>query len=344
MADYIYYNAKLYNNTSSPILAQMNDTRNDSILTTANRYKASIIRFSVNGSLLPLLIPTITTAVAPIMTNYSVTLTWAGASVQQYVTFTAPTTGQIRYAYYYFNSFLSDLNEAFRQAFVNLLGVRPLLPAISSPVMVWDPVTQLFSLYVESNYITTPIQIAMNYELFNLFQSFQAQFTGYNTVSGRDYELVLSESNTINKSVPPVNLPPLVATIPAPIYSLAQEFKSLSQFSPVQSIFFTSYMIPCKNEFLPFNNFNSQSVNVSSNQLPVVTDFEPVLGSDNEFNRGQTQYLPSAQYRYITLESDINLNNIDLQAYWSDQKGKIYPLVLDVGYYVSVKILFEKIK
>ena len=73
-------------------------------------------------------------------------------------------------------------------------------------------------------------------------------------------------------------------------------------------------------------------------------DFEPILGSDYEFNRGQTQYLPSAAYRFLTLESDINLNTIDLQCYWTDKQGESFPLLIDLGYYISVKILFEMIK
>ena len=351
MTECIYYNAKLYNNKRSPIMAQLNDTRNQAILQRADQYRASIIRFSVNGSLLPLLIPTITTVSAPLITTYSVTLTFAGASVQQYVVYTPPTNGQlkfslgqVRYAYYYFNSFLDDLNEAFRVAYINLLGVRPAMPATTPPVMSWDPVKQLFTLYTESSYVTTPIMISMNADLFNLFQSYQSIFNGYDSVFGRDYDLVMTLSNTINSSVPPETLPPIISAFPVPVYGLVQEFKSLSQFSPVQSIFFTSYIIPAKNEYLPFNNLNSQSVNVGSDSLPIITDFEPILGSDMEFNRGQTQYLPTAQYRYITLESDINLNTIDLQAYWTDPKGTVYPLLIDVGYYVSVKILFEKIK
>jgi len=218
------------------------------------------------------------------------------------------------------------------------------MPATTPPVMSWDPVKQLFTLYTESSYVTTPIMISMNADLFNLFQSYQSIFNGYDSVFGRDYDLVMTLSNTINSSVPPETLPPIISAFPVPVYGLVQEFKSLSQFSPVQSIFFTSYIIPAKNEYLPFNNLNSQSVNVGSDSLPIITDFEPILGSDMEFNRGQTQYLPTAQYRYITLESDINLNTIDLQAYWTDPKGTVYPLLIDVGYYVSVKILFEKIK
>ena len=95
---------------------------------------------------------------------------------------------------------------------------------------------------------------------------------------------------------------------------------------------------------MPLTASNSQSFSVNNNSLPVITDFEPVLGSDTEFNRGQTQFVPFSNYRYLTLESDINLNTIDLQCFWTDKEGQSFPLLIDLGYYISVKILFEMIR
>jgi hypothetical protein len=130
----------------------------------------------------------------------------------------------------------------------------------------------------------------------------------------------------------------------APFVGLQQEFSSLTNWSPVATFYFTSYQIPIRNENLPITSSNNQSVIVNNNVLPVITDFEPVLGSDTEFNRGQTQYVAIGSYRYLTLESDVNLNTIDLQCYWTDKEGKSFPLLLDLGYYISVKLLFEMIK
>jgi len=343
--EYVYYNAKLYNNTNAPLLASLNDTRASSILRNCCQYKCSIIRFSVNGSLLPLLVPKILNpnGPPPYITNYSVTLSFGGFSFVAPVVFTAPTNNQIKLAYYYFNAFIDDLNNAFRAAYIGLTGLI-VVPSPDPPVMVWNPQTQLFTLFFNQGYITNNIIISMNYDLFNLFQSFQTTFNGYFSAFGRDNDLIINSNNTIGAPFGAGSLSIQAAQLTAPFVGLQQEFSSLTNWSPVASFYFTSYQIPIRNENLPIVATSGQSFSVNNNSLPVITDFEPILGSDSEFNRGQSQYLPVSSYRYLTLESDINLNTIDLQCFWTDKEGQSFPLLIDLGYYISVKILFEMIR
>lgn len=346
MAEMIYYNAKLFNNTTAPIHASLNDVRSTAILNDSSEYKCSIIRFSVNGSLLPLLIPRILATVPNVLTGYSVALSFGGSTFNQQVIFTGPQNNQIQYAYYSFGSFVDDVNLAFRNAYNGLAILQPALPALAPdpPILIWDPLTQYFTIYFNNGYIISNITISMNYDLYNLFESYQAVFNGYNTVNGRDYDLLLTGYNVIQKGILPANYPPAINAMTPPISGITQEFQSLSQFTPVQSIFFTSYRIPVVNENLPVKTGIGQNASVNNNTLPIITDFEPALGLDSEFNRGQTLYNPTAQYRYITLQSNTSLTNIDLQCYWTDRQGVAYPFLIDIGYYISVKILFEKLK
>jgi hypothetical protein len=345
MADLIYYNASLFNNTGAPIHASLNDTRSQAILKCACDYKCSIIRFSVNGSLLPLLIPRILATGPFVVTGYSVALSYSGSTYTQQVIFNAPQNNQIQYAYYSFSAFVSDINEAFRQAAIGLLALQPTLPAVAPnpPILIWDPLTQFYTIYFNVSYVNN-VTISMNYDLYNLFESYQAVFNGYNTPNGRDYDLILSDYNTIRKGVAPADYPLAINAMTGPIAGLTQEFQSLSQFTAVQSIFFTSYQIPVNNENLPVKTGIGQNVNFSNATLPIVTDFSIALGLDSEFLRGQTLYNPTAQYRYLTLQSETSLNTIDLQCFWTDRQGVAYPFLLDIGYYISVKLLFEKLK
>ena len=113
MSDYIYYNARLFNNTDGPIRATLNDIRSTAVLENASNYKCSIIRFSVNGSLLPILIPRILAVAPVIVTGYGVALSYLGSTFSQQVLFTAPQNNQIQYAYYSFGAFVDDVNLAF---------------------------------------------------------------------------------------------------------------------------------------------------------------------------------------------------------------------------------------
>jgi len=341
----VYYNGIKYNNELNPIQAVINDARSCAILDNAESYRCSVVRFSINGSLLPILCPAILNpdGPLPIFTNYSVSLTYLGTTIRQQVIFTAQYGVQVKYSYNYINTVLTDINNAFATCFANLQIAEPLMPATSAPVLIWNPTSQLFSIYFQDVYALTPITISMNYDLFNLFQSFQANYNRNGTLNGRDYDLILTGINVIQLGATPINLPPQVNAMAGTVYYLPQEFQSLSQWSPVQTFFFTSYQIPLRNESLPQSALQSQNNQVNSNSLPIITDFAPILGSDPEFIRGESQYLPTAQYRFITLEGNVELRNVDLACYWRNKRGETYPLLIDTGYYMSVKILFEAI-
>lgn len=350
-SDVIYYNAKLINNNNFQIEANINDVRSRPILSNPSRYLASIVRFEANGNTLPLLIPNIQNpnTAGPYLTTYSVCLKFGAFSVQRYVIFTPVVnpTRQIRFAYYTFSEMLSDLNSAYQSAFTALQGLT-VLPVTQPPIVSYNCVSRLFSVYAQSGYLSTnpfPMSVCMNYDLFCLFTSFEAIFKGYNVAPFfDDYTLTITPYNTnLIAPSPRYNIPLETNSLIGDVIELIQQFPSNSEWSPLSNISITSYKIPIENESTPISAKSQQNFQVSDSSLPIFTDFI-VDSTDVEFARSQLLYLPTAEYRMVNMNSNTSFNQIDLQFYWTDRKNNTYPLLLDPTYSVSVKIMFRRKK
>ena len=346
--DILYYNARLVNNLNYQLPASINDTRSRAILQNPSEYQASIVRFEVNGNTLPLLIPNITNpnTAGPYLTSYSVCLKYNGFTAQEYVRFSPSSTvpRQIRFAYYTFTEFLSDLNAAYLSAF-NFLLMSTVLPVTAPPVVSYNMVTKLFSVYVQDGYLSDaviPMNVCMNYDLFCLFTSFEARFKGYNVAPlFDDYTLTFTSLNSNLLPAVRTTYPLIVNSMGGTVLETIQEFPSNSEWSPVSNISLQSYKIPIENESVPVSSKSQQNFEVSSSTLPIFTDFV-VDSTDVEFSRSQIIYLPTAEYRMVSLKGDTPFNQMDVIFYWADRKNNIYPLLLDPGYSCSIKIMFRK--
>ena len=69
----------------------------------------------------------------------------------------------------------------------------------------------------------------------------------------------------------------------------------------------------------------------------ILTDFEISVTPTNNYN-GEISYLPSGEYRWIDLTQGLNLNKLDLQAFWKDKQGNANPIYLPVGCSAKIKL------
>lgn len=125
-----------------------------------------------------------------------------------------------------------------------------------------------------------------------------------------------------------------------------QEWSSIDLMTPINSIVFTSNTLPLV--------LNQQSANQSKNKtdsyLPntkgslnqhilTITD----LMSNQQGYRPNILYVPSGQYRYITLQGNQPLNQIDINVFYQLKTGELIPFMLTNGGTASIKLLFEKV-
>lgn len=118
-------------------------------------------------------------------------------------------------------------------------------------------------------------------------------------------------------------------------------YSTVSEWTPVSSIIFTSSTLPIiVNELsepkITYNNNTVQLSRPGNNFSTIVTD----LVTDEGY-RGSLLYVPNAQYRLISLTTDMPIRHVDLQVYWKlKQTGELVPFTLPSGGSCSVKIGF----
>lgn len=121
------------------------------------------------------------------------------------------------------------------------------------------------------------------------------------------------------------------------LLKIIQDYDTTYLWSDVQSIIFTSSMIPVKDEFTP--TLTDSTAEASQR---ILTDFEPGVRTASD-TRAIYSYVPTSEYRRIDLRGINPLNAFDLQVYWKDKNGFIHNIyILPYNSPITVKILFEK--
>jgi hypothetical protein len=373
--DKIYYDIQISNiddiDTLPPVLNFI-ETRNNPFLYESDKYYMSIIRFSLETPNLPVFIPTIQPSPNTDinLTIYSVTLQWINPldtsqifTSQQFITYvpqsniaTLPpnptqtdnglqynTTGY--YNIYNYQYFIYLINNAFTLAYQQLLtqvtSAELNLPSSYSPILSWDTSNNTAILNCDvlgySTTSTNYIKVFFNTALAQLFSSFPVRITSASSYLGLNTQIITDSYNNSNI----IQYPPYNPTYDA--IQVFQEFSTISLWSPVTSIVFTSNTLPIVSNQVStpiiYNNGNQLGSNGNNALISqVITDFI----SNEGIYKPNLVYEPTAQYRYIELLSNRPLNTFDLQVYWKDRQGVLIPFYLSSGCTATIKVLFTK--
>lgn len=263
------------------------------------------------------------------------------------------------YFIYSYQQFLNMINDALSQAWI-AAGLKVMFPNHMQPYFNLDPITNLISLIVPTYFVnvTAPAVVVptifMNAALQKYLDAFNVSVTQYNAPQGNDTYFVLLAAftpppetfyypNGITPPAPTANPGP--PTLPG-YYKFTQEYSALQYWSSLHSVIISTNTIPIRNEFIPgVNNqasyitVNQDGVNVS---YPILSDFVPQIEGSAGASRSIAYYLPTAQYRLADMISDNSLQKIDLQLYWVDKNGNLYPIQLSIGQQASIKLAFLK--
>jgi hypothetical protein len=378
-SDVIYYNINIGNSKLVPIIANYSEQRTIPLLHNPSEYYLSIIRFSVPGLSVPILVCPVTNApTTPLQTPYSVTLLYNTGS--GFLTYTQkilyyprdnfqnlsvpPLDPQNPYYFIYeYQHFLDLVNIALQTATTNLIGLGA--PAdLLSPYFIFDEVTQLISLIAPLTGITPPstpttndyyslpssaintytpavpsgkVGIFVNDELFPFFQGIETIHVSDSVTIGPDYWLIVKNNgNNYYQS-------PATAPVYPPVFlQMQQQANTLNNWNSFQSLAFLSNSLPTLKEFTPvydaLYNGNTQS---GANMNPILTDFVPLLENAGD-QRGSFVYNPTGPYRLVNLLSNDPIYAVDISVVWFDQYNRQYPIVLEPGQSITIKIMFVK--
>lgn len=346
--DVVYYNATLFNpSTGQPVPAYISDTRSQAIINHPNKFECSIVRFDLSADLLP-------PAVAPmppfpggalpadLPSLLRVTLRYLGVDYQTIVLIgvvSADTYGFV----YAIDELTRRVNTALATSFAAIPGPSSTAP----PQLIFDPKTQLLSLYYQATYVTAgnPIEIWVNSSLYKYMVSIPAAFAGYNNANGRDFRIQVESNSAL--TIPAVGAragyPSTIQAVAGEVRQLQQAGPSMNSWNGVRSLFITTSM-PINAESLPTNPLLAQNSSYSSNTLPILSDF--VLGVDPGTNpvvdRISVAYLPTAEYRMVQMRGNEPLTRVDLKWFYTLFDGTIREVLIPPGGFCSAKIMFRR--
>lgn len=360
LPDKVYYDmiiSNLNNTNAKPPYAYYNEVRSSPILYDPYKYELSIVRWQLDTNYLPIFIPMIqSSSTDPNLTIYSITLEYNGVvGAPAYVSFApqnlvasipnAPfynynqlqDNSQGYYDIYTYQYWIYLVNLCFEQAYENLDAVST-IPSSFAPVMTWDSQNNIAIINADIlGYGVGGVKIYFNQALSQLFSSFPFTINSFNDAYNRNFQLQINTFSVANQADYPS-----FGTAQFTGYQVFQEYSTISAWNPVLSIVLASNTLPIvpNNEGIPaliINGVYQQQSGNNNIQSQVITDFV----ADGIYKPIIT-YIPSAEYRRVSLIGDKPISNIDISVYYKDRLGRLNPVLLPAGCSASVKFFFEK--
>ena len=337
----IYQDLILTNTELTPILAKITQTISTPIVGKPDDYELQVQRMQVSLREVPLFFPEIPDSKMPLQTDMSITLSYLGNTFREFINVTPQ---QVRYGVFSYQNYLNRLNAASALAFAALKAAFPAASGTVAPSFYLNPVTALISMYVEDDYLdTNPNRIVIAFNQI-LQQIMNFPFDSTNPIpdpAGMEFILSVNGSALRLPAPPRVGYPFNVNVIPNPVVQVQQEFLSMDEFDNVKSIVLLSNLIPTAREMVPNLTNNRQSEEISNSTLGVLIDFE--LVKSNPFEpRHIAQYVPQSEFIMKSLNNNLSLSSIDIQAFYQTYSGKLFEIYLGNNTNLSVKLMFRR--
>ena len=309
--DHVYLNVSLNNKDKTFQVAEFDQERNSAFLKNPSEYNVAVARMDFPVNSLELF--TFNT------TDWFVTLHHGGVDYTVQVT-RAPVFGA--YSVFDVDSFMGNINDAFAIAFTNLTTANPGVVA-RQPFMAFNPITQLFTLYYQADYISSATDIIFASTLYLMFESFTVTVNAPSGPIG--IKFILKDFFT-NSEV-----------VGGQTYLFNRQFAAGSaSICDWDSIVVTSNLLPVSPEYtaITTNNGIDTSLNIV---------FDAKLDSNSTLAPYGTNvvFLPQF-YRYLSLNGSVALSKWHLKVWIRRQDGTLSPMFLRKGGHFSIKLVFVK--
>lgn len=354
-----------------PVPVQFTQTRNLPFLYKPEDYYLSVVRFQIDTNSLPVF----TCAIQFNQPNlalsiYSVTLSWTNP-VAPFQAFNQQTflswqpqdlaspvprppsltqnkfqddSGGYYYAYnysYVIQIVNTTLAICFQALAAQVVAAGLVLPTTNAPVITWNNDKNVAILNADilgyNQTIANHIDIFMNLPMYQLFNSLPAYIMPFPTLLGKNYRIDTDNFGNAQVTPFPFYLPTYNA------YQVFQEQTAVNVWSPVTSIVFTSNTLPINstnvcNPSIFVNGISTNNNGNNSDIAQVITDFQ----AENNIYKNSCLFFPMGENRYIDLMGTTPLYTIDINVFWKNKVGILYPFRLSAGCCASIKIMFER--
>lgn len=360
----VYYDIQINNFQSTGTTSQQlrfSETRNAPIIKNSGDYAMSIVRFQLDTYSLPSfianiepspntnpnkMIETITLEYVDSSGNITSTtplnLTWIPTNAHLAVPPAPNPLQDTNSEYYWGNSFrhycdlvnncLASLTASLKTA----VGVP--LNSMLAPYMIWNENQQIVELLAQESIFNwsrpAHVNIYFNRPLYGNLTSLPA-IKNFNNPSNKIYKIYMKDDLNTKSVLLDINGTDVL------FIKTSQEYSTISNWSPVSSIVFTSNTLPIVatqlSEIMVYSNGQSVAQNIPQNFAPIISD----MSTNDMVYKPNLLYVPSAQYRYIDMIGNNDIKTVDIGVYWKDKKGNLMPFELQSGGSASIKILFE---
>ena len=344
---HIYYNINLTNNDTNggqrPPAVSFTETRNTPYLQCPRDYYMSVVRFSLETPTLPTIIPqpdlngvdentliyqirvtsTLSSSIKPVLydpqnENPPPTLPLTQKDVQNPY-----------YNTYTYTAFISMVNTTLALAYTDAGGVA------QAPYLQWDTGGNVAILVIDQNDVDVlGFNIYFNDSLFTLFSSFISKTSTVSNVFW--HEIIVIKAPAA-----------IISTVGGKTYyNVIQEYTTAPLWTPIDSIVFTTSMIPINPELVaaPVVYNTNQIFSVTgenANLTNVLTDFIVPLTTGGEY-KPSINYTPTGEYRLVSMFGESPVNSIQVNVFYKNRFGTLVPLTLGFGCSASIKILFRR--
>jgi hypothetical protein len=323
--DIVYLDIFMFNNTEKKLPATVNISRSKSILEdNCDQYLFSIIRMKV-----PVITPLF------IFPSFPLTIRIENNGVAHSASLIfQPTTNDTDniggvYSYQMFANMVNDCINRIYDAFTPK-------PSINPPMMLYDEVTSLYSMYYPLEYIDDVYPYTANVPKIYFNNDLYLYWNNWINIEDVNvgYRRLLCLSKGINKVPYPTNNE----------YSsirMTQEYNSSWLTNSLSTLAVTTSTIPVVsvNTVSTDLNTTSRSSNLSYN---IIEDFDLSSFKAGDQN-GQLVYIPSGGYRYSNLLSKNTLLDLDLSFYLYYGEIKQYKILqIPSKFSMNIRVMFKK--
>lgn len=127
-------------------------------------------------------------------------------------------------------------------------------------------------------------------------------------------------------------------------YTTTQSYTTLYKWETFTNLIFTSNTLQINQQNQGANlitDNNNTSGAQSTSQLPVLTDFDPLI-DQGVLNRNYLQYNAQGNYRLLNINGRSGFELFNYDVYWVDQYSNQYPLFMDRSSTANVKFIFQR--
>jgi len=272
------------------------------------------------------------------------------------------------YWVYNYEVFIKMINQAYINAFWGANGSiyatsgapKPWTTASGNTAQTYQPPTMSWnqdslkgiitadnSIFGITALTTTASYMYFNQPLSTLFNSFPYQYPSVNPDSVKYSYVVFDTDAGAGLYVVSSFSSGGIITPRYTAIQVYQDHQTASLMNPVQSISFTSTLLPVVVENIgqPSILNGTAPVNVvvgsTANVFPIITDFQVPFSAIDTYVP-DISYVPSSEYRLVDLYGESPANQIDVQVFWKDQYGILHPFLLGSGCSGNLKIMFRR--